>query len=93
MKDQRISCYTCVWKDQICQHYDTKELELKRCRLPMQITFCFQLNYTVPATLVVLIFICFQQQAYVSETNLPALVLLLLFYGYVVLSFHISTKY
>ncbi|XP_074524779.1 phospholipid-transporting ATPase ABCA1 isoform X2 [Halichoeres trimaculatus] len=40
------------------------------------------LNYTVPATLVVLIFICFQQQAYVSETNLPALVLLLLFYGW-----------
>ncbi|TMS20282.1 ATP-binding cassette sub-family A member 1 [Larimichthys crocea] len=40
------------------------------------------LNYTVPATMVVLIFISFQQQSYVSETNLPALVLLLLFYGY-----------
>ncbi|XP_076009720.1 phospholipid-transporting ATPase ABCA1 [Genypterus blacodes] len=40
------------------------------------------LNYTVPATMVVLIFIGFQQQAYVSETNLPALVLLLLFYGW-----------
>uniref|UniRef100_A0AAQ4RMK2 P-type phospholipid transporter n=1 Tax=Gasterosteus aculeatus aculeatus TaxID=481459 RepID=A0AAQ4RMK2_GASAC len=40
------------------------------------------LNYTVPATMVVLIFICFQQQSYVSETNLPALVLLLLFYGW-----------
>ena len=33
--------------------------------------------------MVVLIFICFQQQSYVSETNLPALVLLLLLYGYV----------
>uniref|UniRef100_A0A3Q3W3E5 P-type phospholipid transporter n=1 Tax=Mola mola TaxID=94237 RepID=A0A3Q3W3E5_MOLML len=40
------------------------------------------LNYTVPATIVVLIFIGFQQQSYVSETNLPALVLLLLFYGW-----------
>uniref|UniRef100_A0A3B4YY19 P-type phospholipid transporter n=1 Tax=Seriola lalandi dorsalis TaxID=1841481 RepID=A0A3B4YY19_SERLL len=40
------------------------------------------LNYTVPATMVVLIFICFQQQSYVSETNLPALVLLLLLYGW-----------
>ncbi|XP_041647195.1 phospholipid-transporting ATPase ABCA1 isoform X1 [Cheilinus undulatus] len=40
------------------------------------------LNYTVPATMVVMIFIGFQQQSYVSETNLPALVLLLLFYGW-----------
>ncbi|XP_034738177.1 phospholipid-transporting ATPase ABCA1 isoform X2 [Etheostoma cragini] len=40
------------------------------------------LNYAVPATMVVLIFICFQQQSYVSETNLPALVLLLLLYGW-----------
>ncbi|XP_061831887.2 phospholipid-transporting ATPase ABCA1 isoform X4 [Nerophis lumbriciformis] len=40
------------------------------------------LNYTVPAIMVVVIFICFQQQAYVSATNLPALVLLLLFYGW-----------
>lgn len=41
----------------------------------------FQLNYSVPATMVVLIFICFQQQAYVSESNLPALIMLLLLYG------------
>lgn len=40
-----------------------------------------QLNYTVPATMVVFIFISFQQQSYVSEKNLPALVLLLLLYG------------
>ncbi|TRY97479.1 hypothetical protein DNTS_008213 [Danionella cerebrum] len=40
------------------------------------------LNYTVPATMVVLIFICFQQESYVSEKNLPALVLLLLLYGW-----------
>ncbi|XP_058257271.1 phospholipid-transporting ATPase ABCA1 isoform X2 [Hemibagrus wyckioides] len=40
------------------------------------------LNYTVPATMVVFIFISFQQQSYVSEKNLPALVLLLLFYGW-----------
>uniref|UniRef100_A0A7N9AQU0 Phospholipid-transporting ATPase ABCA1-like n=1 Tax=Mastacembelus armatus TaxID=205130 RepID=A0A7N9AQU0_9TELE len=40
------------------------------------------LNYAVPATMVVLIFISFQQQSYVSETNLPALILLLLLYGW-----------
>ncbi|KAK2908022.1 phospholipid-transporting ATPase ABCA1 isoform X2 [Channa argus] len=40
------------------------------------------LNYTVPAIMVVLIFIGFQQQSYVSEKNLPALVLLLLLYGW-----------
>uniref|UniRef100_A0A8D3C3Q5 P-type phospholipid transporter n=1 Tax=Scophthalmus maximus TaxID=52904 RepID=A0A8D3C3Q5_SCOMX len=39
-------------------------------------------NYIVPATLVVLIFICFQQKAYVSSSNLPALALLLLLYGW-----------
>lgn len=31
--------------------------------------------------MVVLIFISFQQQSYVSESNLPALILLLLLYG------------
>ncbi|MFT7798628.1 ATP-binding cassette sub-family A member 1-like isoform X2 [Arapaima gigas] len=40
------------------------------------------LNYIVPATMVVLIFIGFQQQSYVSDTNLPALVLLLMLYGW-----------
>ncbi|GAA6225610.1 ATP-binding cassette sub-family A member 1-like [Lates japonicus] len=39
-------------------------------------------NYVVPATLVVVIFICFQQKAYVSSTNLPVLALLLLLYGW-----------
>ncbi|XP_068276846.1 phospholipid-transporting ATPase ABCA7 [Nyctibius grandis] len=39
-------------------------------------------NYLVPALLVVLIFLCFQQQSYVSAANLPALVLLLLLYGW-----------
>ncbi|XP_061147735.1 phospholipid-transporting ATPase ABCA1b [Syngnathus typhle] len=39
-------------------------------------------NYIVPATLVVLIFVCFQQKAYVSSTNLPVLALLLLLYGW-----------
>ncbi|XP_029957173.1 phospholipid-transporting ATPase ABCA1b isoform X3 [Salarias fasciatus] len=39
-------------------------------------------NYIVPATLVILIFVCFQQNAYVSSTNLPALALLLLLYGW-----------
>ncbi|XP_042560069.1 phospholipid-transporting ATPase ABCA1 isoform X2 [Clupea harengus] len=40
------------------------------------------LNYSVSAIMVVLIFIGFQQQSYVSEANLPALVLLLLLYGW-----------
>uniref|UniRef100_A0A1A7XIW1 P-type phospholipid transporter n=2 Tax=Iconisemion striatum TaxID=60296 RepID=A0A1A7XIW1_9TELE len=39
-------------------------------------------NYFVPATLVILIFICFQQKAYVSSSNLPVLALLLLLYGW-----------
>ncbi|XP_023676681.1 phospholipid-transporting ATPase ABCA1 isoform X2 [Paramormyrops kingsleyae] len=39
-------------------------------------------NYVVPATLVIIIFVCFQQKAYVSSTNLPALALLLLLYGW-----------
>lgn len=41
-----------------------------------------QCNYIVPATLVILIFICFQQKSYVSSSNLPTLALLLLLYGY-----------
>ncbi|XP_024139098.1 phospholipid-transporting ATPase ABCA1 isoform X1 [Oryzias melastigma] len=39
-------------------------------------------NYFVPATLVILIFVCFQQKAYVSSANLPVLALLLLLYGW-----------
>ncbi|XP_057706240.1 phospholipid-transporting ATPase ABCA1-like isoform X2 [Corythoichthys intestinalis] len=39
-------------------------------------------NYVVPATLVILIFVAFQQKAYVSSTNLPVLALLLLLYGW-----------
>ncbi|XP_075758760.1 phospholipid-transporting ATPase ABCA7 isoform X2 [Pelodiscus sinensis] len=39
-------------------------------------------NYLVPAGLVILIFLCFQQKAYVSAANLPALALLLFLYGW-----------
>ncbi|XP_054835573.1 phospholipid-transporting ATPase ABCA7 [Eublepharis macularius] len=39
-------------------------------------------NYLVPAVLVVLIFLCFQQKSYVSPANLPTLILLLLLYGW-----------
>uniref|UniRef100_A0ABM5EM12 Phospholipid-transporting ATPase ABCA1-like isoform X1 n=1 Tax=Pogona vitticeps TaxID=103695 RepID=A0ABM5EM12_9SAUR len=39
-------------------------------------------NYLVPAVLVVLIFLCFQQKSYVSSANLPSLILLLLLYGW-----------
>ncbi|XP_058514064.1 phospholipid-transporting ATPase ABCA7 isoform X2 [Ochotona princeps] len=39
-------------------------------------------NYLVPACIVVLIFLGFQQKAYVAPANLPALLLLLLLYGW-----------
>ncbi|NXB29189.1 ABCA1 protein, partial [Eulacestoma nigropectus] len=39
-------------------------------------------NYLVPALLVILTFLCFQQESYVSSANLPSLVLLLLLYGW-----------
>ncbi|XP_014738361.1 PREDICTED: ATP-binding cassette sub-family A member 7 [Sturnus vulgaris] len=39
-------------------------------------------NYLVPALLVIFIFLCFQQESYVSSANLPSLVLLLLLYGW-----------
>uniref|UniRef100_H0XFP8 ATP binding cassette subfamily A member 7 n=1 Tax=Otolemur garnettii TaxID=30611 RepID=H0XFP8_OTOGA len=39
-------------------------------------------NYLVPACIVVLIFLPFQQKAYVAPGNLPALLLLLLLYGW-----------
>lgn len=48
---------------------------------PSRCSLCPQCNYLVPALLVVLIFLCFQQKAYVSSANLPSLVLLLLLYG------------
>ncbi|XP_056156372.1 phospholipid-transporting ATPase ABCA1-like [Lampris incognitus] len=39
-------------------------------------------NYIVPCLIVIVIFLCFQQKAYVSPPNLPALVLLLVMYGW-----------
>ncbi|XP_036095824.1 phospholipid-transporting ATPase ABCA7 isoform X1 [Molossus molossus] len=39
-------------------------------------------NYLVSACIVVLIFLAFQQRAYVASANLPALLLLLLLYGW-----------
>ncbi|XP_049732054.1 phospholipid-transporting ATPase ABCA7 isoform X6 [Elephas maximus indicus] len=39
-------------------------------------------NYLVTACIVVLIFLAFQQKAYVAPANLPALILLLLLYGW-----------
>ncbi|CAL8327347.1 unnamed protein product [Lota lota] len=39
-------------------------------------------NYAVPCFLVIFIFLCFQQKAYVSPPNLPALILLLFMYGW-----------
>ncbi|KAM6959867.1 phospholipid-transporting ATPase ABCA1 [Tautogolabrus adspersus] len=39
-------------------------------------------NYIVPCLIVIVIFLCFQQKAYVSPANLPALILLLVLYGW-----------
>ncbi|XP_070711035.1 phospholipid-transporting ATPase ABCA1-like [Pempheris klunzingeri] len=39
-------------------------------------------NYIVPCCIVIVIFLCFQQKAYVSPANLPALILLLVLYGW-----------
>ncbi|XP_075891700.1 phospholipid-transporting ATPase ABCA1 [Nelusetta ayraudi] len=39
-------------------------------------------NYLIPCLIVITIFLCFQQQAYVSPPNLPALILLLVLYGW-----------
>uniref|UniRef100_A0A8C7D5T6 P-type phospholipid transporter n=1 Tax=Oncorhynchus kisutch TaxID=8019 RepID=A0A8C7D5T6_ONCKI len=39
-------------------------------------------NYIVPCLIVIVIFLCFQQKAYVSLPNLPALILLLMMYGW-----------
>ncbi|XP_061922729.1 phospholipid-transporting ATPase ABCA1-like [Entelurus aequoreus] len=39
-------------------------------------------NYAVPCVIVIVIFLCFQQESYVSLANLPALVLLLVLYGW-----------
>ncbi|XP_016419525.1 ATP-binding cassette sub-family A member 1 [Sinocyclocheilus rhinocerous] len=39
-------------------------------------------NYIVPCIIVIIIFLCFQQKSYVSPPNLPALILLLLLYGW-----------
>ncbi|KAM4611576.1 phospholipid-transporting ATPase ABCA1 [Polymixia lowei] len=39
-------------------------------------------NYIVPCMIVIVIFLCFQQKAYVSPPNLPALILLLAMYGW-----------
>uniref|UniRef100_A0A8C1VCG3 ABC transporter domain-containing protein n=1 Tax=Cyprinus carpio TaxID=7962 RepID=A0A8C1VCG3_CYPCA len=39
-------------------------------------------NYIVPCIIVIIIFLCFQQKSYVSPPNLPALILLLVLYGW-----------
>ncbi|CAN0136022.1 unnamed protein product [Lampetra fluviatilis] len=39
-------------------------------------------NYAVPTVIVIVIFLCFQKQAYVSAANLPVLILLLFLYGW-----------
>ncbi|XP_026071559.1 ATP-binding cassette sub-family A member 1 [Carassius auratus] len=39
-------------------------------------------NYIVPCIIVIIIFLCFQTKSYVSPPNLPALILLLVLYGW-----------
>uniref|UniRef100_H2YX25 ABC transporter domain-containing protein n=1 Tax=Ciona savignyi TaxID=51511 RepID=H2YX25_CIOSA len=42
------------------------------------------LNYSIPAIIVIIIFLCFQTDAYVSAANLPCLVCLLFLYGFAI---------
>ncbi|KAH0618397.1 hypothetical protein JD844_017546 [Phrynosoma platyrhinos] len=51
----------------------------------LNLTSKSSLNYTVSAGLVVAIFIGFKKKAYTSPTNLPALVTLLLLYGWAII--------
>ena len=46
-------------------------------------SFWLQLNYVIPSFLCVLIFIAFDQEAYVGPRNIIGMILLLLFYGWV----------
>uniref|UniRef100_A0A8C6NIC1 ABC transporter domain-containing protein n=1 Tax=Nothobranchius furzeri TaxID=105023 RepID=A0A8C6NIC1_NOTFU len=41
-------------------------------------------NYIIPCIIVIVIFLAFQQKAYVSPPNLPALILLLILYGWAI---------
>ncbi|XP_037549875.1 phospholipid-transporting ATPase ABCA1-like [Nematolebias whitei] len=41
-------------------------------------------NYIIPCFIVIMIFLAFQQKAYVSPPNLPALILLLILYGWAI---------
>ncbi|KAM3590047.1 uncharacterized protein V6R79_002637 [Siganus canaliculatus] len=41
-------------------------------------------NYIVPCIIVVIIFLAFQNESYASSANLPALILLLIFYGWAI---------
>ncbi|XP_052825678.1 phospholipid-transporting ATPase ABCA7 isoform X2 [Octopus bimaculoides] len=43
------------------------------------------INYCIPALLCILIFLAFDQQAYVSSTNLPCLIALLFLYGWAII--------
>ena len=39
------------------------------------------MNYLIPALLTIIVFVCFDQQAFISPESAPATVLLLLLYG------------
>lgn len=43
------------------------------------------INYSIPALIIVLIFFCFQTDAYVSSANLPCLITILILYGFSVI--------
>lgn len=73
------------WSLALCLNQDSARGSRSSWSWPLtsDLALSLQCNYCVPALLVVLIFVCFQQNAYVSSTNLPALALLLLLYGWV----------
>lgn len=76
---------SCWWSLALCLNQDPSPGSRSSWSwsLTSDLVLSLQCNYCFPALLVVLIFVCFQQNAYVSSTNLPALALLLLLYGWV----------
>lgn len=63
--------------------YHTSVSKVNHCLYFLFVCLFFfrQCNYIVPCLIVIVIFLCFQQKAYVSPPNLPALILLLVMYG------------
>lgn len=74
--------HLCHWWPEVMSPCGTNALDME-CYFLCLYCFClfWQCNYIIPCFIVIVIFLCFQQKAYVSPPNLPALILLLIMYG------------